>query len=320
MKTASNKFVFVNKALILLIAVVMMLAMSATAFASDSDPNFTKSPSTEYTYHVVQSSGTQITLQVGPADSAWSFTGFSTPAEAAKVTWTETYGADLMNVGTPTVVDIGGGVYVNQVVLTTQNYWSAYGIRATWNNGAASEPYMDFTVNVDPISMQAAKTGITVDVQAPESGALAAWNNLNTNITATPVGASSSNPLYNTLAIQKYSTPFAALVAMFNSNPTELDYSTWLNTGGFTPDGTYLYSLTGYTGYDELEEEFLTQTRDASGLYGWQYCVYRGQDLHKVAMSQTIGASGFALNSGDTVVWYYGILGYTFPAYYTPMN
>jgi len=308
-----------KKSLVVLLTLVMMFAMNAAAFASNTDPNFTKSGNTAYTYRVVQNSGSTVTLQVGPANSSWAFTGFSTAAEAANVTWSPQYGSDLMSMGTPTVVDLGGGVFVNQIVLTTQSNYGAYGIRATWNNGASTLPTMDFTINVDPSTMQAAKTGITVDVQAPAAGGLDKWNDINTNITATPAGISTTNPLYDTLAIQKYSTPFAALVSMFNANPTATNWKTFLNTSEFQSNGTYLYSLTGYTGYDELGDVALTQARAAADMSGWKYCVYRGSDLHKIAMSDTIGASGFALNNGDTVVWRYCDYTYTFPANYTPM-
>lgn len=71
----------------------MVFSMGALAFASDTDPNMTNYQ-TPFTTVVTQAQlersggqGVDVTLQAGPADASWTFTGFSTENGAMQTYW-----------------------------------------------------------------------------------------------------------------------------------------------------------------------------------------------------------------------------------------
>lgn len=305
-----------SKGFALLIVLALVLAiLPFSAQATFTYNNFTKSPTTEYTYHYFVGDTNQITLQVGPANDSWIFVGFDSQDDAANTNVTWTIDSKLTKVS-QAAVQLASGKWVNQVVLELAgSNWGYASVTATWTANPASYP-MSFTVNIDPATAQTAKTGITVDVYAKAVNGLTAWHSKTASgITATVLSQSSETLPSDFTGIQNFSTPLAALIAM-KGTPTPSTYTKVLSAVGYDDTG-YINSITAFTDYDELTEEYSAQQRNADPITyeGWRYCVYRNGV--KVGACDYINASGFALQNNDVVVWRYDDYNYTFPTYYS---
>lgn len=305
-----------SKGFALLIVLALVLAiMPFSAQATFTYNNFTKSDATEYAYRLVSGSTDQITLQVGPADDYWNFVGFDSQSDAANTNVTWTIDSKLTKVS-QSAVQVGSK-WANQVVLALSgSNWGYASVTATWTANPASYP-MSFTINIDPATAQTAKTGITVDVYAKAFNGLTAWHSKTATggITATVLSQSSETLPSGFTGIQNFSTPLAALVAM-KGTPTPSTYGQILSTIGYDDTG-YVNSITAFTGYDDILDEYSTQKRDASNTTydGWRYCVYRNNT--KVNSSDYINAASFALQNNDVVVWRYEDFSYVFPTNYS---
>ena len=82
-----------KKGLAIVLALVMVFAMTATAFAADSDPNLTfandAQARTEYQLSDITST-TKLHLQAAPASTRWSATTFDTESADQAVSWSST--------------------------------------------------------------------------------------------------------------------------------------------------------------------------------------------------------------------------------------
>ncbi|MBR4655979.1 MAG: hypothetical protein IKO68_05310 [Oscillospiraceae bacterium] len=309
-----------SKGFALLIVLALVLAiMPFSAQATFTYNNFTKSPATEYTYHYVVGDTNQITLQVGPANDAWIFVGFDSQADAANTNVTWTIDSKLTKVS-QAPVQLASGKWVNQVVLALAgSNWGYASVRAAWTGNPDCSYPMDFTINIDPKTVQTAKTGIVVDVYAKqleidEDTVIPAWHSKTASgITATVLSQSSETLPSDFTGIQNFSTPLAALIAM-KGTPTPSTYTKVLSAVGYDVTG-YVNSITAFIG--RTGNVYLTQQRDADPVTydGWRYCVYRNGE--KVGACDYINASGFALQNNDVVVWRYDDYSYTFPTNYS---
>lgn len=312
-----------SKGFALLIVLAMVLAILPLSASADfTYNNFTKSPTTSYSYYLVSGSTDQITLQVGPADDYWNFVGFDSQADAANTNVTWTIDSKLTKVS-QSPVQLASGKWVNQVVLELAgSNWGYASVTATWTANPNSYP-MSFTFNIDPATAQTAKTGIVVDVYAKQfttviggqSVTLPAWHSktATSGITATVLSQSSETLPSGFIGIQNFSTPLAALVAM-KGTPTPSNYTRILSDVGYDAGG-YVYSITAFIG--RTGNIYTTQQRDASttSYDGWRYCVYRNGV--KVNASDSISAASFALQNNDVVVWRYEDFSYVFPTNYS---
>lgn len=267
-----------RKLLSVLVVLAMLFTCSAVAFAADSDPNMTAPNSNQFSQRV---DGTQTaTLQAGPANSGFVFTGFDSATSAQGVTWTVVSGnASLVSIGTPTQ-PIVSGKYVSQVIVSRASgiSQSAHGpvvIRATRTSNSA---YVEFTVVVDATSAQTVASNVKVAV----------FNGNQRIATGTVTAAlpASGNPLYNTAAAQTYSTPAAAVVAMIGNG---------INSAVFQNNGTYLYSI------DNLAAQ------SSAPYKGWTYRVYEGSTSTKTldATSADTSIAGYDLGSYDGIILMY---------------
>ena len=314
-----------SKGFALLIVLALILSvMPFSAQATFTYNNFTKSPATEYTYHYFVGDTNQITLQVGPADDYWNFVGFDSQSDAANTNVAWTIDSKLTKVS-QAPVQLASGKWANQVVLALSGTnWGYAPVTATWTANTASYP-MSFTINIDPNTVQTAKTGIVVDVYAKqhttvvnnETVTYPEWHSqtATTGITATVLSQSSETLPSGFTGIQNFSTPLAALVAM-KGTPAPSTYKQVLSTIGYDDTG-YVNSITAFTGYNAWTGQYSTQQRDADPVTydGWRYCVYRSGV--KVNASDYINASGFALQNNDVVVWRYDDYNYIFPTNYS---
>ncbi len=313
-----------SKGLALLIVLALVLAiMPFSAQATFTYNNFTKSPTTEYTYRLVSGSTDQITLQVGPANDSWIFVGFDSQDDAANTNVTWTIDSKLTQVS-QAPVQLASGKWVNQVVLALAgSNWGYASVRAAWTGNPGCSYPMDFSINIDPATPQTAKTGIVVDVYAKEftinegeddEFIFDEWHSVtNGGITATVLSQSIETLPIGFVGIQNFSTPLAALIAM-KGTPTSSTYENVLSTVGYADNG-YVYSITAFVG--QTGADFDTQQRDEyiPTYDGWRYCVYRNGT--KVDSSESISASSFALCNNDVVVWRYDDYNYTFPTNYS---
>ena len=304
-----------SKGFALLIVLALVLAiLPFSAQATFTYDNFTKSPTTDYSYYLVSGSTDQITLQVGPADNNWTFVGFDTQSDAANTNVTWTIDSKLSKVS-QAPVQLASGKWVNQVVLELAgSNWGYASVTATWTANPASYP-MSFSINIDPATAQTAKTGITVDVYAKAFNGLTAWHSKTATggITATVLSQSSETLPSNFTGIQNFSTPLSALVAM-KGTPTTSTYKQVLSAVGYDSNG-YVNSITAYI--SRSGNTYNTQQRDASttSYDGWRCCVYRNGV--KVNASESISAASFALQNNDVVVWRYEDFSYVFPTNYS---
>lgn len=278
----------------LVLALVMVFAVSATAFAATGDPNFTAAPGVAWS--TVTTAGTPVTLKVGPANSYYSYTGFTTAADAEATAWTFNYGGDNCTYttgSTPT-----GDTYAATITITPNaGFYGPISVHAVPANPASAWTYVDMTVYVEATSNTDDATGVTVEVVDLKNDT--DMYEYDDNLTVKAADKTSDNPYYNSDACaQSYPTAGDALYSMM-----EKGYISFTQGGGYvgTISDTYGNALSGYT------------SSDWTLYYGWYYCVLHDDkdteevDYVRVDGSDQISASVMPVESDDIVIWAFGL-------------
>ncbi|QIB68996.1 hypothetical protein Ami103574_06510 [Aminipila butyrica] len=272
-----------SKIMAFALSAALVMGMSATAFASDSDPNMTDYTG-QLTYVVdaadVTAGGAAVELMAGPANSYWAYTGFSTEAAAAAVEWDVVSGSTAgIDIDSTMALEVDTNEYVSYAYVTIDSNVTS-GVASIVATNPANNAFVNFTVLVNPTTLVSAEAeDVNFEVYAPAATTPTAsgtidvaangyYSNRNfvTALDGTPAMLSNS-------IIQNYSIQYNAVDSMTLGTNKYGQYT--VDNG----DGTYTY-------------------------YGWQYRVYRGGNV--VGISEVLGADDFALQSGDTVVWKFG--------------
>lgn len=281
-----------KKLISLILALVMVLSLSATAFAATSDPHMT-SDSSQWTVKVAP--GHSVTLYAAPADQYYAATSFSSAANATAVAWTSGNAAvaTVGNVSAVTVSDESSslnGLLCSAAVVTVPAA-ATIGSCSIEAKNPVSGASVNFTIVVDS-NVTADATNVTVYI--PDL----CWNGetgvLNVS-TVNHAGMNFATP------IDVFKQLKAASAATFSYND-DTDYP----SDSYVNDITYCGNFLGaYTDYD-------TYT-----YYGWGYRVYRqnGTDSYLVADSAVMAVNAFQLQSNDTIVWLYGDADYLATAF-----
>jgi hypothetical protein len=257
-----------------IMAMVMLIAMTAMPVSATTFSNLTLANGTQYTTQIT-STTTETVLFVQKLGDDWTTIEPFTQAEAETVTWTWPYSGSNNFVATPGIAETypdSGLYYATLSVKKATNAVSgAYSVRANWGSA-----YIDLTL-VIPSSDENATVKVYID------GTNTDIDSNSFTVTDASVEAEAGN--------YGYTTPLTALARMKVVG----------DIAAYSPEnGDYINSITK-TG---------TLTKTASGWYGWQYRVYyydqTEQDYIMYGSSQLLGASAFKLSDGDVVAWYYG--------------
>lgn len=279
----------------LVLALVMIFAMSANAFAATSDPNFTAAPGTDWS--TVATAGNAKTVCAGPANAYYSFTGFDTAAEAEAVSVTYNCGADLVqSISVDDALIASTNTYAAAITVTPKsNVTGPISIRVAASS-AASAPYVDLTIYVEKASGYV--DDVTVDVEVVDLHDDTYMYEYGSSMTVKAAGKETANP-YNASAgcAQTYPTAAGALYSLMRAGNISFAQSE-----GYvgTISDNHNNSLEGYT------------NEDWTIYYGWNYCVLRDDpttaavDYEIVAESSVVSASVLPVQEGDRVFWAFG--------------
>ena len=303
MMTTINKTT-VKKTTALILCLLLAFALGATALASDSDLTyFTSSPNTDWTEIVTQ--GNSVTLQAGPADSSYVFSGFSTQAAAQNVSWTVNTGSALISSTSQSTLEIETDVWVSTLTINAvNNDYGAISVKATnTNSGAAATAYADFTVVVEASSTVSAVTNIQIevaDIHYVDSYMYVYDDGL------TVQAADASGGTFDDVsgAAQSYPTAADALDKILDATFTGTQYVVPEYIKAINQSYAYISSIQAYDWYND---DYPTLAPYMNGNYdwvGWHYCVIRDGSI--VAASDYIGAAALPLESGDEVYWAFG--------------
>lgn len=270
------------------LSVALVLGMSATAFAANTDPNMTDAAG-QFTYVLdeadVVPGGASQDLYAGPADNFWQFTGFSTSAAAINADWTtvdgSTAGIDL-NKSSITFEDMGTNEFASVATVDIDGGVTS-GVASFKVMNPLSQPVtgaaVNLTVLVNPTSLAADSEDVNFEVYAPSattptaSGTIdVAANGYYSDINFVTVMDGMPAMLSNSI-INNYNISYGSVTSMTLGTNKYDQYT--VDNG----DGTYTY-------------------------YGWQYRVERNNQI--LDLSAVVGADNFDLQSDDTVIWKFG--------------
>lgn len=269
----------IKRVLSLVVALVMVLAMSIPAFAATSDANMTNSYS-QWTLEVAP--GDSVTLYASPANASYTPTGFNTDATTADVAWSSSNDAiasvDQSSVGFETAPS------------------NISGLSGIWCTKAIVKVPASAEIGSCSIEAKNAVTGSSVNFTIlVKSAATANAENVSVYLPDYSVTLDAGTVYHTTT---NFATPMDALKQL------KADAAS-----GFSYEGSesYISSIT-YKG-DKLSE--YTEVDPDTGkyiYYGWNYRVYRknGNDSYLVADSSVIAANAFQLKNDDTIVWMWG--------------
>lgn len=269
----------------LVLALVMVFAMSATAFAADSDPNFTKSVNSAYS--TATTAGKSVTVLVGPADDYYYYTGFSSENAAKATTVTANTDADNFTYTVTAVEDTnydGDECYASAITVTpATGFYGPISFRAVPANAASAWTYVDMTVYVEPATSVSASNVKVEVIDLKDNTGL----NLSGTINSVEGSESHSTSPFKGAdgCAQKYATAGSALFELVGTD--------------FTQSGGYVSSINGLTQYSSA---------DWTEYYGWNYCV-----LHNVngtyvmdTNANIVSASVMPVETNDVVIWAFG--------------
>lgn len=260
-----------SKIMTLVLVVVMVFAMSATAFASDSDPNMTSQDGV-FTYVATEGNAEDFYAMAGPANSYWAFTGFDTQVGADNVTWSVLAGSTSgVSVSSTEAVELEAGKYVSMAVISVDSTAPA-GTASVEVKNNATNAKVNYTVVVNPTSAASAATGVNFEIYAPGAQ----------TPTATGVGTVAVSDYYSD---RNFPTALDSVASMFSNGVINNYKASYGYVSSITVNG------------QEYAANYTTNE-------GWQYRVYRNNQI--VSTSEVLGADDFALQSGDKVVWKYG--------------
>lgn len=280
-----------RKILSMLLVIAMVFAMSVNALAVDAG-NLTMFD-TDYTYtfstEELASEAGAVDILVTLVDDSWmEYTWFSSEDEALDVDWSVKAGSTLS----------GLTITEQEPIAMDENMylaWATVNVPAGSTSGSASieASYHGQTVNVtvvvnttlnDEVQYDAAPTDVSVKIYDPATNEVA-------------------------------SRIFEVNPANFTSAQNDRSFATVMDTmllaksSGLVDD----YAYTDYAGYAVNVTSMTVNgvpcvSGSASGSYsGWQYRVYRNNAL--LPISEVLGVDDFQLQSGDVIVWKYGIYG-----------
>jgi len=267
-----------------LLAFVLVFSLSMTALASDTDlTNFTKETNELWT--TVVTAGASTTIDVGPANLSYVYTGFSTSTAAANVSWSINFGSALINSYSSAPFQMPGGDWVNRLTVNTNSGVQGTASFHAVNTNAGAQPTatVDMTVAIEPSSVteDPVLTEVyVVDVSGSPTDVIVDDESVD-------VYASVADPISSLLNITLGKSSAYQNVPSAMNTLNALLYSSYISTATNPSPGDYATEIDGLSGY-------------------WTYAVYDGNgDLEP--MSQVISASVFELPaSGYTVVWKYG--------------
>lgn len=304
-----------KKGLAIVLALVMVFAMTATALAADSDPNLTfvndAQARTEYQLSDITST-TKLQLQATPASTRWSATTFDTKSAAQEVSWSST-NSDMAVIDSVDAVAASTGGYYSQATISIK---SSAGAGACSIKAAKGSAYVNFTIVIEDTAQATTNTASNVSVYINDARGDTLLNVAKTGVTAS-LPTESTNPFYSaSYKADTYSTPAYALSAIKNPNGQynvdeyAADYVTNFTIfASNTPTipTTYINTITtdvlnGDT--NVVENKTYAPISSEAGYYGWYYRVVR--DGSVVEESKVIGAADFKLNTNDTVYWLFG--------------
>lgn len=294
----------VKKTTALILCLILAFAMSATALGSDSDLTyFTKSDNTDWTETVTQ--GNSVTLQAGPANGSYVFTGFSTQAAAQNVDWTVNTGGSLIDSSSQSAYEVESGVWASTLTIDTiNNDYGSISVKATNdNNGAAATAFADFTVVVENYSTVSAVTNIDIEVADIHyvDSYMYVYNDGETVQAADASGGTFDNV---TGAAQTYPTAADALDKILDSSFTGTLYEVPEYIKAINLVGAYVSSIQAFDWYNGGYPTLAPYLNGNNDWIGWHYCVIRSGDI--VEQSDYIGASALELQNGDDVYWAFG--------------
>ncbi len=305
MKTTVRKTT-VKKTTALLLCLILAFTLSAMALANDSDlTNFTKGPDTDWTEVVDQ--GDSVTLQAGPADSYYAFTGFSTQAAAQNVEWDVNAGSSLIDSSSQSTYEVSSGVWVSTLTIdTVNNDYGPISVKATNdNNGAAATAYADFTVVIENDTTISAVTNIDIEVADIHyvDSYMYVYSDGLTVSAADGSGGTFDGKDY---AAQSYPTAAMALDTILDPSfaGTLYEVPEHIKAINLGLNSAYVSSIQAFDWYYGGYPTLAPYMNGLSEWIGWHYCVIRSGDI--VAESDYIGAEAFELQNGDDVYWAFG--------------
>ena len=284
-----------KKGLAIVLAQVMVFAMSSVAFATT---NLTAASNAMYhnfatiktaengSVSYTNASGTAITsftVAASQAGSYWQAIGFNSQADAQAVSWTSSDTSIATVPTTGTAVDsVSGtaGTYDSQVVVTLVGTEAgSCTIQANYDGGS-----VNFTIVLEKSGSAYASVGNVRVIVEDKVGNESLGDKSNLTVTKANTGSAFYNQAQ---AAQTFATAGTAL-EMFT---TTEEYS--LSVGYA---GSYVESINGIG-------------PDSTYTNGWNYCVMRKNASNTweiTSDSLLIGAGEYSVKSGDVVYWVYG--------------
>lgn len=281
-----------RKVLSMLLVIAMVIAMSVNALAVDAG-NLTMFD-TDYTYtfstEELASKAGNVDIMVTLVDDSWmEYTWFSSEDEALDVDWSVKTGSTLNGL---TITE------QDPIAMDENMYlaWATVSVPAGSTSGSASieASYHGQTVNVtvvvnttlnDKVQYDAAPTGVSVKIYDP------ATNEAEPEVFEVNPANFTSNANGN------------------RSFATVMDTMLLAKSSGLVDD----YAYTDYAGYAvnvksmAVNGVLYENAYSDEGYVGWQYRVYRNNTL--LPISEVLGVDDFQLQSGDVIVWKYGVYG-----------
>ncbi len=280
----------------LLLAVIMVFAMSVNALAATGDLNFTAAPGTEWSTEAT--GGVPVTVAAGPANSYFSFTGFDTAEDAKAAVVSYNCGEELVQSRTvDSVLVASTNTYATAITITPKTgVVGPISIHVAAST-AAYAPSVDLTIYVEKASgNEPDATNISVEVVNlhDEIGMYEIGDNMTVKAAATE----SANPFSGSVGCaQSYPTAGGALYSLMRANQIS-----------FTQNEGYVVTISDSYGNS------LPDYDDPDWTYncGWNYCVMRDDpttaevDYEIVSESNVVSASVMPVQTGDKVFWAFG--------------
>lgn len=286
-----------RKVLSMLLVITMVFAMSVNALAVDAG-NLTMFD-TDYTYtfstEKLASKAGNVDIMVTLVDDSWmEYTWFSSEDEALDVDWSVKAGSTLS----------GLTITEQEPIAMDENMylaWASVNVPAGSTSGSASieASYHGQTVNVTVVvnttlngdaQYDAAPTGVSVKIYDPATNKAEpkVFEVSPANFTSAQNGARSFATVMDTMLLAKSS----GLV-------DEYEYTDYAG---------YAVNVTSMKVKDVVYENKSVEVSEGVYEYlGWQYRVYRNNTL--LPISEVLGVDDFQLQSGDVIVWKYGVYG-----------
>ena len=277
----------------LLLAIVMVLAMSVSAFAMDGHEVYlSPAPGTDYTTITTASSvNLEVYFSASTNNTTLYNTGFDSAADAQNVVWSvKNDPSAIVSTITKGSSTEGDLITATAAVSLAANKHGVAIITATYGTYT-----LDLTICVESATAAAAATGVTVeiaDARYENSQYSGLYTVTGTALSVAAITNVSGHAFANDNYVAKsFPSAFGALCQMVGTSNLILD------------DGY----VTSITATDFATETAITLTPYMDGnynYYGWNYCVVRNGSI--VAESLNISSTIFELQSGDRVIWAFG--------------